>query len=118
MKTNWCEYVKETEQVGWLHSQPDHAFLAFRSLAHRTIFGFLIYKRKIVTFCVAFLSLPFLHLKRNNEGLSIQFRNHFLNDLPVFGGTNPYPLAPTITPLVSARFGSGPGGKRIGPKKN
>lgn len=33
METDWCEYVKKTERVGWIHSHPDHAFLAFRSLS-------------------------------------------------------------------------------------
>lgn len=33
METDWCEYVKETEQVGWIHSLPDHPFLAFWPLS-------------------------------------------------------------------------------------
>lgn len=37
------------------------------------------------------------------------------NELPALGGTNPYPLAPTTTPLVSAELGGGPGGNNIGP---
>jgi len=35
--------------------------------------------------------------------------------LPAPGGTNPYPLAPTMTPLVSAVLGGGPGGNNTGP---
>lgn len=37
------------------------------------------------------------------------------NELPALGGTNPYPLAPTTTPLVSAVLGGGPGGNNTGP---
>lgn len=37
------------------------------------------------------------------------------DDLPWLGGTNPYPLAPTITPLLSSLFGGGPGGNSTGP---
>lgn len=40
-----------------------------------------------------------------------------IDDLPWLGGTNPYPLAPTITPLVSALFGGGPGGNSTGPER-
>lgn len=35
--------------------------------------------------------------------------------LPAEGGTNPYPLAPTMTPLLSAVLGGGPGGNNTGP---
>jgi len=38
-------------------------------------------------------------------------------ELPALGGTNPYPLAPTMTPLVSALLGGGPGGNNTGPTK-
>lgn len=37
------------------------------------------------------------------------------NELPALGGTNPYPLAPTTTPLLSALLGGGPGGNNTGP---
>lgn len=36
-------------------------------------------------------------------------------ELPAEGGTNPYPLAPTMTPLESAELGGGPGGNNTGP---
>jgi hypothetical protein len=39
------------------------------------------------------------------------------NELPALGGTNPYPLAPTTTPLLSALLGGGPGGNNTGPMK-
>lgn len=37
--------------------------------------------------------------------------------LPELGGTNPNPLAPTMTPLVSALFCAGPAGNKTGPAK-
>ena len=37
--------------------------------------------------------------------------------LPELGGTKPYPLAPTITPLVSTLSGGGFDGKTTGPEK-
>lgn len=48
--------------------------------------------------------------------LQISFDSqNLVNELPAVGGTNPYPLAPTMTPLVSAELGAGPGGNNIGP---
>lgn len=37
--------------------------------------------------------------------------------LPELGGTNPNPLAPTMTPLVSPPLSGGPIGNRTGPGK-
>lgn len=42
---------------------------------------------------------------------------NLVNELPAVGGTNPYPLAPTMTPLVSAVLGGGPAGNNTGPTK-
>lgn len=48
----------------------------------------------------------------------ISFKSqNLVNELPELGGTNPYPLAPTTTPLVSAVLGGGPGGNNTGPTK-
>lgn len=60
------------------------------------------------------MPLPLPSLDRSFQGKSVLFsrRTH----LPELGGTNPYPLAPTITPLVSALFGGGPGGNSTGPE--
>lgn len=63
-------------------------------------------------FCVcAFYSLSLCRVHRD---FSFESQN-LPNELPALGGTNPYPLAPTITPLVSAEFGGGPGGNNTGP---
>lgn len=65
---------------------------------------------------IPFLSRTFLYLFLFFKCFSESFDSqNLVYELPAEGGTNPYPLAPTMTPLLSAELGGGPGGNNTGP---